>query len=234
MKHLSMKKLLIFTVFSAFLLVFDGVALDTSVKKEEMIREQIVARGIKDARVISTMRKVERHLFVPLRLRGYAYDDGPLPIGYDQTISQPYIVAFMTEALELKADDVVLEIGTGSGYQAAILAEIARQVYTIEILKPLAEQARERLSALGYRNIEVKYGDGYLGWPEYAPFDKIIVTAAPNEIPMELVKQLKVGGKMVLPIGSFYQELYLITKTEGGFIKKALLPVRFVPMIKSK
>lgn len=199
-----------------------------------MIQEQIIARGIKDPKVISAMQKVERHLFVPLIYRSQAYDDGPLPIGHGQTISQPYIVAFMTEALDLKPTDKVLEIGTGSGYQAAILSQIAGEVYTIEILKPLADEARQRLKKLGYDNIQVKHGDGYLGWPEYAAFDKIIVTAAPDQIPMELVRQLKVGGKMVVPIGSFFQELYLITKTQEGFSKKALLPVRFVPMVKGK
>lgn len=222
------------TIFLTFFLIFDCGAFDFSAKKEEMIKEQIIARGIKDPKVISAMKKVDRHLFVPRHLRDYVYEDGPLAIGYGQTISQPYIVAFMTEALELKPADVVLEIGTGSGYQAAILAEIVKQVYTIEILKPLADGARERLRDLGYKNIEVKYGDGYLGWPQYAPFDKIIVTAAPDEIPLELVRQLKVGGRMVVPIGSFFQELYLITKTEDGFTKKALLPVRFVPMVTSK
>jgi len=199
-----------------------------------MIKEQIISRGVKDPKVISAMEDVERHLFVPSRLTERAYDDGPLPIGYSQTISQPYIVAFMSEALNLEPDDVVLEIGTGSGYQAAILAEIVKKVYTIEILEPLAGQSRDRLKDLGYDNIEVKHGDGYLGWPEHAPFDKIIVTAAPYDIPMELVGQLKIGGKMIIPIGSFFQELYLITKTEDGFVKKALLPVRFVPMVKGK
>ena len=199
-----------------------------------MIKEQIISRGVKDAKVISAMEDVKRHLFVPPRLTERAYDDGPLPIGYSQTISQPYIVAFMSEALNLGPDDIVLEIGTGSGYQAAILAEIVKKVYTIEILEPLAGQSRDRLKDLGYDNIEVKHGDGYLGWPEYAPFDKIIVTAAPSNIPMELVGQLKIGGKMVIPIGSFFQELYLITKTEDGFVKKAILPVRFVPMVKGR
>lgn len=199
---------------------------------EKMINEQIVARGVKNSNVINAMRKVERHLFVPDNMKARAYDDGPLPIGYNQTISQPYIVAFMTEALDLEPQDKVLEIGTGSGYQAAVLAEIAKEVYTIEIIEPLAQEAEKRLKDLGYKNIQVKCADGYKGWPENAPFDKIIVTAAPDEIPEELIRQLKVNGKMVIPIGSFFQELYLIIKTKKGFTKKPLLPVRFVPMIK--
>ena len=160
-----------------------------------------------------------------------AYNDSPLPIGYGQTISQPYIVAYMTQAARLFPDDRVLEIGTGSGYQAAVLAEIVKEVYTIEILKPLADTARARLEEMGYRNIKVKHGDGYKGWKEYAPYDAIIVTAAPDEVPEELVRQLKIGGRMVVPIGSFFQELYLITKTESGIKQELLLPVVFVPMI---
>ncbi|MFC1709233.1 protein-L-isoaspartate(D-aspartate) O-methyltransferase [Candidatus Omnitrophota bacterium] len=229
-----MKKALILAIFGLFFCTFDAFAFDYPKAKEAMISEQIVARGIEDPKVLSAMRKVDRHLFVPVLFRGQSYRDGPLPIGHNQTISQPYIVAFMTEALELGPGDVVLEIGTGSGYQAAILAEIAKQVYTIEILKPLADESRERLSGLGYTNIQVKHGDGYLGWPEFAPFDKIIVTAAPDEIPVELINQLRVGGKMIIPVGSFLQELYLITKTEDGFTKKAILPVRFVPMVKGE
>ncbi|MFC1646561.1 protein-L-isoaspartate(D-aspartate) O-methyltransferase [Candidatus Omnitrophota bacterium] len=229
-----MKNALVLVVLLTFLCSLSVFASDYSKEKEQMIKGQIIARGVEDPKVISAMEKVDRHLFVPLVLRWRAYEDGPLPIGHGQTISQPYIVAFMTEVLEVSADDIVLEIGTGSGYQAAILAEIAKQVYTIEILKPLSDQARGKLKELGYTNIEVKHGDGYLGWPEYAPFDKIIVTAAPDEIPMELVRQLKVGGKMVVPVGSFFQELYLIIKTEDGFTKKAILPVRFVPMVKGE
>ena len=203
-------------------------------KKNKMIAEQILARGVNDENVIEAMRKVDRHLFVPLAYRSFAYSDGPLPIGHSQTISQPYIVAYMTEALELLPEDKVLEIGTGSGYQAAILAEIVKEVYTIEILEPLAKESKKLLIKLGYDNIEVKHGDGYLGWPEYAPFDKIIVTAAPENIPMELISQLKIGGKMILPAGSGFQRLYLITKVEDGFEKKPLIPVRFVPMVHSK
>jgi len=203
-----------------------------TVKKKRMIEEQIMQRGVLDPYVLKAMEKVERHLFVPDSLWEDAYSDGPLPIGYGQTISQPYIVAFMTEAADLKRDDKVLEVGTGSGYQAAVLAEIAREVYTIEIVEPLAESAEKRLKDLGYQNIFVKHGDGYQGWVEHAPFDAIVVTAAPKEVPEELVKQLKVGGRMIVPIGSFYQELYRITKTEKGVHKEKLIPVRFVPMIK--
>lgn len=206
-------------------------AADDQQKREAMVNEQIIGRGIKDQKVIAAMRAVERHLFVPFLFRHLAYQDGPVSIGHNQTISQPYIVAFMTEIAGLNDNDRVLEIGTGSGYQAAVLAEIVKEVYTIEIRKPLADEARERLENLGYKNVVVKYGDGYQGWPEHAPFDKIIVTAAPDEIPMELIKQLKVGGTMVLPIGSFYQELYLITRTKDGFDKKPIIPVRFVPMV---
>lgn len=200
-------------------------------KRKKMVAEQIKARGITDKQVLGAMEKVRRHLFVVPELSNLAYEDTPLPIGHNQTISQPYIVAYMTQAAGLKPGERVLEIGTGSGYQAAILAEIVKEVYTIEILKPLADSAGERLKGLGYKNIFVKWGDGYKGWPEYAPFDAIIVTAAPDEIPQELLKQLKVGGRMVIPIGSVFQELYLVVRTESGIEKKNLLPVRFVPMV---
>ena len=200
-------------------------------KRKAMVEQQIVARGINDQHVIAAMLKVKRHLFVPNNVKQLACRDSPLPIGYGQTISQPYIVAFMTEALALKKEDRVLEIGTGSGYQAAILAEIVEEVYTIEIVEPLAGQARERLEKLGYGNIVVKYGDGYRGWKQEAPFDAVIVTAAPEKIPEELIHQLKVGGRMVVPVGSFFQELYLLTKEENEILKKPLLPVRFVPMV---
>ena len=176
------------------------------------------------------MRKVPRHEFVRERDRKYAYEDHPLEIGEGQTISQPYIVALMTELLGLKGGEKVLEIGTGSGYQAAILAEIAKEVYTIEIIKPLADNARKTLERLGYRNIAVKWGDGYQGWKEHAPFEGIIVTAAPDHIPQPLVDQLKVGGKLVIPVGSMFQELKLITKTDKGIVERSVIPVRFVPM----
>lgn len=201
-------------------------------RREEMVRKQIESRGVSDPRVLDAMRSVKRHLFVPSPLVDVAYQDGPLPIGHGQTISQPYIVAYMTEALHLEPADKVFEVGTGSGYQAAVLAEIVDQVYTIEILEPLAESAEERLAELGYENVHVKYGDGYQGWPEFAPFDAIIVTAAPDQIPQKLIEQLKVGGRMVLPVGTFYQELKLITRTEDGIREERLIPVRFVPMVK--
>jgi len=205
-----------------------------ALKRQKMIKEQIEARGVKDQRVLDAMRKVKRHLFVPSQWRNSAYDDHPLPIGHGQTISQPYIVAYMTEAAKINPTDRVLEIGTGSGYQAAVLAEMAKEVYTIEILQLLAESASLLLKDLGYKNVKVKCGDGYQGWKEYAPFDAIIVTAAPTEIPGELVKQLKTGGRMVVPIGSFFQDLYRLTKTDSGYKKEVLLPVRFVPMVHPK
>jgi protein-L-isoaspartate(D-aspartate) O-methyltransferase len=198
--------------------------------REEMVRTQIEARGIKDKRLLKAMRKVPRHKFVPWLYRKFAYEDTPLPIGERQTISQPYIVALMTELLDLTGEEKVLEIGTGSGYQAAILAELAAEVYTIEIFPSLAQSAGERLEELGYRNIEVKCGDGYLGWEEHAPFDVIIVTCAPEEIPKKLVEQLAHGGKMVIPVGSAYQELKLIEKRNDEIKVRDVIPVRFVPM----
>jgi protein-L-isoaspartate(D-aspartate) O-methyltransferase len=198
--------------------------------REKMVRAQIEARGIKDRAVLGAMRRVRRHQFVPWFYRSFAYEDRPLPIGEGQTISQPYIVALMTELLGLTGKERVLEIGTGSGYQAAILAELAAYVYTIEILSPLAERADELLKRLGYKNILVKCGDGYLGWEEYAPFDAIIVTCAPEEIPQTLVEQLAEGGRMVIPVGSVYQELKLIEKKNGKVEVRSIIPVRFVPM----
>lgn len=203
----------------------------STVKRQWMVDAQIKGRDVTDKAVLAAMAKVERHLFVPSALKAAAYEDMPLPIGQGQTISQPYIVAYMTAAAQLQPEDRVLEIGTGSGYQAAILAEIVKEVYTIEIVAPLADKSRALLAELGYKNVEVKCGDGYKGWPDKAPFDAIIVTAAPAEIPMELAEQLQVGGRMVVPVGSFFQELYLITRTDAGFEKRALLPVRFVPMV---
>lgn len=200
-------------------------------KRQEMISYQIKNRGITDTKVLEAMEKVKRHLFVPDALRGMAYQDSPLPIGHEQTISQPYIVAYMTEAAQLSPDDRVLEIGTGSGYQAAILAEIVKEVYTIEIIKPLADSASVKLLDMGYQNIKVKWGDGYKGWVEHAPFDVIIVTAAPAQIPENLIDQLEIGGRMVIPVGTSFQELYLITRTESGFDKTPILPVIFVPMV---
>lgn len=198
--------------------------------RQDMVKHQIEARGIKDSLVITAMNQVERHLFIPVRLRGEAYRDDPLPIGENQTISQPYIVAFMTEQLGVRPGDRVLEIGTGSGYQAAVLAEIVDSVFTIEIISELAERARQTLLELKYDNIIVRQGDGYHGWKEKAPFDAIIVTAAPPKIPPLLLEQLKVGGKMVLPVGEYVQELVVVHKTERGMEMQNVLPVRFVPM----
>ncbi len=198
--------------------------------REQMVREQIEARGIRDARVLAALRKVPRHLFVPPEEQREAYIDYPLPIGHEQTISQPYVVAYMTEALELTPRDRVLEIGTGSGYQAAILAELAAEVYSIEIVEPLAKEAEARLRRLGYSRVQVRAGDGYRGWPEAAPFDAIIVTAAPGHIPQPLVNQLREGGRMVLPLGRWDQELVRLRRTPGGLLRENLLPVRFVPM----
>jgi len=198
--------------------------------RQRMVRRQIEARGVNDPRVLEAMRKVPRHLFVPRAAQSHAYADTPLPIGHDQTISQPYIVAFMSEALELKGGERVLEIGTGSGYQAAVLAELAREVYSIEIVEPLAREAEKRLKELGYSNIRLRVGDGYRGWPDAAPFDAIMVTAAPDHVPPALVEQLAEGGRLVLPVGSLFQELIRIRRTKEGTRRESLLPVRFVPM----
>ncbi len=203
---------------------------DFKILREKMVETQIKARGVKDSRVLSAMLKVERHRFVPKEFHSSSYSDQPLPIGEGQTISQPYIVALMTELLELKGDEKVLEIGTGSGYQAAILAELAKEVYTIEIVEPLAISAKKLLQELGYQNIQVKVGDGYLGWPEVAPFDAIIVTCAPDHIPKPLIEQLKEGGRMVLPVGTYSQELKKIVKRSGKIETSDILPVIFVPM----
>jgi protein-L-isoaspartate(D-aspartate) O-methyltransferase len=198
--------------------------------REKMVETQIKARGVRDPRVLSALHKVERHRFVPEEYLNSAYSDQPLPIGEGQTISQPYIVALMTELLELKGDEKVLEIGTGSGYQAAILAELAKEVYTIEIVESLASTAKNRLLESGYQNIKVKAGDGYLGWPEVAPFDAIIITAAPDHIPKPLIEQLKEGGRMVVPVGTYAQELKKIVKRSGKIETIGVIPVVFVPM----
>jgi len=198
--------------------------------RERMVKEQIEGRGVKDPLTLAALRKVPRHLFVPEASAAEAYADFPLPIGHGQTISQPYIVAFMTEALGLRGGEKVLEIGTGSGYQAAVLGEIAGRVYTIEIVPELAAQARERLARLGHRNVETRAGDGYLGWPEAAPFDAIIVTAAAPRIPEPLKQQLADGGRLVLPVGDEYQELIVVTRRGSSYDERRVLPVRFVPM----
>jgi len=205
-------------------------------EREKMVRQQIIARGITDTATIRAMRDVPRHEFVPTAFVKNAYNDGPLPIGYNQTISQPYIVALMTELIKPHKGQKVLEIGTGSGYQAAILAEIVDSVYTIEIVPELAESATKRLQRLGYHNINVRCGDGYLGWKEVAPFDAIVVTAAAEEIPKPLIEQLKDGGVMVIPVGSeiSVQELKLITKKGEDFEVEDIIPVRFVPLVRKK
>jgi protein-L-isoaspartate(D-aspartate) O-methyltransferase len=204
---------------------------DFAPQRQQMVQQQLVTRGINDQRVLAAMTKVPREEFVPLESRGASYEDGPLPIGYGQTISQPYIVAFMTEQLRPNPTDRVLEIGTGSGYQAAILADLVSEVYSIEIVSLLAKNAEETLHRLGYKNVHLKIGDGYQGWPEAAPFDAIIVTCAPDKVPQPLVDQLKDGGRMVIPVGDkFAQQLYLLEKKNGQLKQSATLPVRFVPM----
>jgi protein-L-isoaspartate(D-aspartate) O-methyltransferase len=195
-----------------------------------MVDEQLRARDITSPRVLEAMRKVPRHLFIPEPLRERAYDDSPVPIGLGQTISQPYIVAFMTQALDVQTGHKVLEIGTGSGYQAAVLAELTREVYSIEVLPELADRAAATLRELGYDQVRLKTGNGYLGWPEHAPFDRIIVTAAPPEIPPALVDQLKVGGLMAIPVGTTDQDLRILRRTATGLELLQTLPVRFVPM----
>jgi protein-L-isoaspartate(D-aspartate) O-methyltransferase len=202
--------------------------------RKEMLETQIKRRGIKNQRVLEAMFKVKRHKFVSQSTQKLAYKDYPLPIGEEQTISQPYIVALMTELLQLKGNEKVLEIGTGSGYQAAILAELAKEVYTIEILEPLAINAEKILQELDYSNVTVKCGDGYLGWEEYAPFDGIIVTCAPPYIPQPLIDQLAEGGKMVIPVGVHYQELKLLEKIKGKIKTTDIIPVRFVPMTREE
>lgn len=203
-------------------------------KRRQMVEGQLKSRGIGDSRVLEAMLKVKRHLFVSPVYRHLAYEDFPLPIGEGQTISQPYIVALMTELLALNGKEKVLEIGTGSGYQAAILAELAREVYSVEILAPLALQAELLFTQLGYQNIKVKTGDGFLGWSEFAPFDAIIVTCAPEEIPAPLLEQLAEGGRLVIPVGRHWQELKLVRKIKGKAVVSDVVPVRFVPMVREQ
>ncbi|MFQ5351210.1 MAG: protein-L-isoaspartate(D-aspartate) O-methyltransferase [Thermoanaerobaculia bacterium] len=199
--------------------------------RRQMVEQQIRRRQVRSLPVLRAMEEVPRHRFVPEPQRGSAYVDSPVPIGDGQTISQPYVVALMTELLELDGDSRVLEIGTGSGYQAAVLSRIAKEVYSIEIRAGLGEAARRQLDDLGYDNVQVRIGDGYQGWPSAAPFDGIIVTAAPERVPQPLVEQLKIGGKMVIPVGRFLQELLVVTKTEDGIQTREVAGVRFVPMI---
>jgi protein-L-isoaspartate(D-aspartate) O-methyltransferase len=198
-----------------------------------MVRDQIAARGIKDGRVLAAMARVPRHEFLPASQRPLAYEDGPVPIGHGQTISQPYVVAFMTEALAPKPEDRILEIGTGSGYQAAVLSGLVAEVFSIEVVEPLARRGQADLQRLGYGNVQVRLGDGYRGWPEAAPFDAIIVTCAPEQVPKVLVDQLKMGGRMIVPVGppNGAQELYLLRRHPEGLEIQAVLPVRFVPMV---
>lgn len=193
--------------------------------------ETLKSQGLKSKTVLDALLKVPRHKFVPASHRNQSYENRALPIAHDQTISQPYIVGYMTEAADIAPSDRVLEIGTGSGYQAAVLAEVAKEVYSIEIVPPLADTARNLLIELGYNNVQVKTGNGYLGWPEHAPFDAIIVTAAPDEVPQALVDQLAVGGTMVVPVGAGYQQMVIITRSESGVVERRTIPVAFVPMV---
>lgn len=208
-----------------------GPAESLDEARASMVKNQIKARGIEDERVIEAMLAVRRHEFIPEQYRHYAYHDSPVPIGYGQTISQPYIVALMTEELSLSTADRVLEVGTGSGYQAAVLAKIVDEVYTIEIVEPLGREAEERLKRLGYDNVKVKIGDGYEGWPEYGPYDRVIVTCAPDDIPRPLIEQMKEGGIMVIPYGNAgFQYLYRVKKYMGEAQRERLIPVSFVPL----
>jgi protein-L-isoaspartate(D-aspartate) O-methyltransferase len=229
-----MKKLMIAMLVSLVFLVSHLYAEDPYFQKRlAMVEKDLKGRGIKDKKVLEAMTNVPRHLFVAEKLKHKAYNDHPLPIEEGQTISQPYVVALMTETLGLRNTDKVLEIGTGSGYQAAVLSGIVKEVYTIEIRKSLADTASRRLRDLGYSNVKVRYADGYFGWQEYAPFDAIIITAFVNHIPSQLLKQLKEGGRLVVPLGNtvFYQTLTLLTKKKGGPEVIQIAPVAFVPMV---
>jgi protein-L-isoaspartate(D-aspartate) O-methyltransferase len=205
---------------------------DEEARRRQMVDRQIRARGVSNPDVLAAMTRVPRHLFVPESERPNAYEDEPLPIGYGQTISQPYIVAYMSEMLEAKAGHRVLEIGTGSGYQAAVLAELGCEVFSIEIVPELAERARSTLAELGYANVHVRHGDGYLGWPEEAPFNRVILTAAPREVPQALIDQLAVGGVLIAPVGGpLEQTMTIVRKTSDGVVTRETIPVRFVPMV---
>jgi len=202
-------------------------------QRKKMVTEQLANRNIRDTRVLQAMEKIPRHLFIPEGYRKDAYEDHPVPIGFGQTISQPYIVALMTEVLQLKGGEKVLEIGTGSGYQAAVLAEMGAETYTIDIISELTAFATENLKQAGYPSVKVKTGDGYHGWDEFAPFDAVIVTCAPENVPKPLVEQLKEGGRMVIPVGpqNQVQDLFLMKKVKGEIIRQSIAPVRFVPMV---
>jgi protein-L-isoaspartate(D-aspartate) O-methyltransferase len=224
---------LFFLPLAASLLAQDPFAAE----RERMVRTQIQERDVRNPEVLRVMRLVPRHLFIPESARAQAYEDHPVPVGYGQTISQPYIVGLMTELLEPRRDLKVLEIGTGSGYQAAVLSGLVKQLFSIEIVPELARSASALLQQLGYRNVTVRWGDGYKGWPEQAPFDRIIVTAAPPELPKALLDQLKPGGKLVAPVGStvFGQDLIVVDKTPDGKLRRrSVIPVMFVPMVKGK
>jgi len=238
---MALEKLFIHLVFILFLFLPTTQAQNNKDKifpsgwksaAQEMVQTQIVERGVKDARVLAVLTQTARHKFVPPEMVPYAYNDRPLPIGEDQTISQPYIVALMTELLGLSGTEKVLEIGTGSGYQAAVLSPLVGEVFTIEIIKTLALRAQNILKELGMKNVHVRWGDGYKGWPDEAPFDRIIVTAAPDEVPPALIDQLRAGGKLVIPVGKYWQELKVITKVSRSQIdEQSIIPVRFVPMV---
>jgi len=214
----------------------DIKTMDFTVERHRMVDEQLITREIKSEAVLDAMRNVPRHLFLPENMQNYAYEDNPIPIGWGQTISQPYIVAYMTEQIEVITDMKILEIGTGSGYQAAVLAYLGCQVFTIELVEQLAEGAKRVLEMLGYNGVKVRQGNGYSGWTEEAPFDAVIVTAAPESIPETLTSQLKTGGKMIIPVGGIYsvQSLLLVRKMEGRLTTEDLLPVRFVPMVECR
>jgi protein-L-isoaspartate(D-aspartate) O-methyltransferase len=229
---------LVLALIGLALLVFGGARVchssppDWTALREGMVKEQIEARGVKNARVLEAMRRVPRHRFVPESARRSAYQDRPLPIGHRQTISQPYIVAVMTELLDPQPGDRVLEVGTGSGYQAAVLSGLVEKIYSIEIIPELAETARTTLAGGGYRNVQVITGDGYAGLPEHAPYDGIIVTAAPEKVPEPLIEQLAVGGRLVIPVGGWSQDLRVLERTEEGIRTTKLFPVRFVPLVR--
>lgn len=227
-----MKRLLLALILAAFSPRCEQGRVQDA--RETMVQTQIIARGISDTLTLHAMRTVPRHEFVPAELTSYAYDDSPLPIGYEQTISQPYVVALMTELVKPRRGQRVLEVGTGSGYQAAVLAEIVDSVFSIEIVPELAASSAKRLFRLGYRNVVVREGDGYLGWPEHAPFDAILVTAAAEVIPVPLIEQLAEGGAMVIPVGSSssVQALTLVKKERNAVVTKTVLPVRFVPLVR--
>lgn len=204
------------------------------IKRQQMVEQQLKSRDITEKSVLNSMLEVKRHLFVPKLYRDLAYHDRPLPIGRDQTISQPYIVALMTQLANIDPDEKVLEIGTGSGYQAAVLSKICKKVYSIEIIESLAKEARQKLKRLGYDNVRIRAGDGFMGWKKHAPFDAILVTCAPPEIPPPLLDQLAEQGRLIIPVGKKSQELKVMTKTSGKIKEKDIIPVRFVPMTGSK